>query len=286
MPKRAQILVWDMGPAACYSSPGDERRNYGGVGIVEVGRGAYDQHVMRGFVATGSASFQMTDFTRDITKDIECCDIGTAFTQQIWPRPHVLSGLGGGGIFFRKTRMPASYDCEIMLVALIATLPAGTLLDKHMYGLEGHIGRWPSHDLYGTVPGAVSLTNPVDMSDSFVPGNNLGQQLKEPQWGWGEEKVGFISTLDLKSIDQCILIQNLQAKDNPTTEDQAKLEKLMHTEPGRMLSSSQRDEKYARFREEYVKRVGLLRWDGVETASEVAARGKIASEVIKELELA
>src|SRR3546814_8190518 len=72
--------------------------------------------------------------------------------------------------------------------------------------------------------GAFILSNPVD---SEIPmGESLSTLLKLPLWGWGDEKIGFVSTMDLPTIDECMRYEALNMLDGRTPEQDAELEAI------------------------------------------------------------
>src|SRR3546814_11603381 len=88
------------------------------------------------------------------------------YTTLFRSRPDPLFGIGGGGILFRDCRMPAPDGRKIVLVLAVASLPAGTLLNHHIYDLTGNAEN----------KGAFILSNPVD---SEIPmGESLSTLLK------------------------------------------------------------------------------------------------------------
>src|SRR3546814_4519805 len=141
---RGQLLVRDCGASRkTYSSDtiGTEfRRDYAFVGLAEVEKRRYPEHFIRGFLQSGSLSdlrFQTTDFYQRAAFS-RGCDLGGLVNETEWPRPDPLFGIGGGGILFRDCRMPAPDGRKIVLVLAVASLPAGTLLNHHIYDLTGN----------------------------------------------------------------------------------------------------------------------------------------------------
>src|SRR3546814_20092303 len=65
------------------------------------------------------------------------------------------------------------------------------------------------YDLTGNAEnkGLFILSNPVDTE---IPmGESLSTMLKLPLWGSGDEKIGFVSTMDLPTIDECMRYEAL-----------------------------------------------------------------------------
>src|SRR3546814_20655861 len=92
--------------------------------------------------------------------------------------------------------------------------------DLHIYDLTGNAEN----------KGAFILSNPVD---SEIPmGESLSTLLKLPLWGWGDEKIGFVSTMDLPTIDECMRYEALSMLDGRTPEQDQQLEALRRREAG------------------------------------------------------
>src|SRR3546814_18789349 len=83
---------------------------------------------------------------------------------------------------------------------------------------------------------------------------SLNSLLKLPLWGWGDEKVGFVSTMDLPTIDECSKYDALSALENRTPEQEAELETIRKGEVGWIFNSSSKDETYQAYRREMLKR--------------------------------
>src|SRR3546814_16930663 len=106
--------------------------------------------------------------------------------------------------------MPAPDGRKIVLVLAVASLPAGTLLNHHIYDLTGNAEN----------KGAFILSNPVD---SEIPmGESLSTLLKLPIRGWGDEKLGFVWTMALPTIDECMRYDALKLLDSPNPKQTTK----------------------------------------------------------------
>ncbi len=274
---RGQILVRDCGPSRkSYSSDaiGTEfRHDYALVGIAEVDEHRYPEHFVRGFlqnVETAGAHFRTTDHYEAFPIH-PGSDLGCLVRENHWPRPDPLFGIGGGGILFRDCRMTAPCGRKIVLVLAAASLPTGQLLNHHIYDFHGDVEK----------DGSFTLENPVDTEIMF--GESLNALLKLPLWGWGKEKVGFVSTMDLPTIDKCMRYEELNLLDIRTPEQDAELEAINKGEVGWIFRSSNIDETYQAYRREMLKIRPNPAWDGVMSQSEQDADSVIASKILKQL---
>jgi hypothetical protein len=272
---RGQLLVRDCGASSkTYSSDtvGTEfRHDYAFVGLAEVDKRRYPEHFIQGFLQSGSLSdlkFQTTDFYQRAAFS-RGCDLGGLVHETKWPRPDPLFGIGGGGILFRDCRMPAPEGRKIVLVLAVASLPTGTLLNHHIYDVTGS----------AETGGAFSLSSPVD---SEIPmGESLSTLLKLPLWGWGDEKIGFVSTMDLPSIDHCIRYEELDTLETRTPEQDAELEAIRRGELGWVFKFSATDRTYQAYRREMLKIRPNPRWDRVMSKSEQEAESELCTKVLK-----
>lgn len=274
---RGQLLVRDCGPSSkSYSSDaiGTEfRHDYAFVGIAEVDAHRYLEHIVRGFLQTSlnaDLRFQTTDYCKRIAFH-RGSDLGGLVHETKWPRPDPLFGIGGGGILFRDCRMPTPDGRKISLVLAVASFPRGTLKNHHIYELTGSAEQ----------NGSFALANPID---SEIPyGESLNTLLKLPLWGWGDEKVGFVSTMDLPTIDECSRYDALSAIENRTPEQEAELETIRKGEVGWIFNSSSNDETYQAYRRKMLQIRPNPAWDSVMTKSEQDADSVLASKVLKQL---
>src|SRR3546814_9507645 len=84
-------------------------------------------------------------------------------------------------------------------------------------------------------------------------GESLSTLLKLPLWGWGDEKIGFVSTMDLPTIDECMRYEALNMLDGRTPEQDAELEAIRRSEVGWIFRYSSTDETYQAYRRELLK---------------------------------
>lgn len=277
---RGQLIVWDM-----RAEPKSDFKitNYAGVGIVEAPTGTLPEHQMHGFIGLadrdGGLLLPPTGHMRDISTDVRAHEIGYTVTNPIWPRPSPASGVNGGGFYFRRTRMPAPIGREILMIAIVATLDSGELANNHRYDLSANarpLGL-PGHGL------ALKLTKAENLDDQIETGQSLAQLLKNPIWGWNAEKFGFVSTMDLQTIDECQRYDDLISEQKPSAEQQAEIEELNHTEAGWILCNHRHDVKFAHFTQQMNDHEPPYRWDGFVTAASEQRREKIAKTIIQRL---
>lgn len=285
MIKRGQILVREIGRSSNSWGNGaltDPRTDYAMIGILEVPSVSYDQHWVRGFIGhevDGHFCLIFTEFLRPLQLG-GAQDLGSLATQSIWPRPHVVSQYGGGGLVLRNTRAPAANGRRIVFVLAVASLRPGALKHHHLYEVHGSAGYWPSTPDSNN-PGCFELFNPTFVDG--LDGEAFTNLLKKPLWGWEVEPYAFVSTLDLRSIDKVHEIQSLLDKPDRTPAEENQLAVLLRTDAGSVFSVSAREADYAEFRRQMNAEMGPLRWDAVLSASQLAQRDAVASRIVRSL---
>jgi hypothetical protein len=284
---RSQLLVRDCGASRSsfnFAAIGSEtRRDYAMIGIAEVDEDRYPEHIVHGFICYSNDRailLHSTDHQKSLGREGQASDLGSLATHNIWPRPDPLYGVGGGGIVLRDCRMPAEPGKKIVLVLAVASLPAGTLKNHHMYEAHGNIGSTTANSLIFD-NGRLELTNPVETE--IKAGESLATLLKMTLWGWGDEKIAFRSTMDLVTIDQCERIETLQEKPQLTEAERSEYDDLIRSEVGWIFRHTADDKTYQAYRREMVKMRPRSRWDSVITKIEQEEEGRIAAEIIRRL---
>jgi len=136
-----------------------------------------------------------------------------------WPRPAPGSGIPGGGIMFRRTRVPAGPGREIMTLAICMHAPADAVVNQAMYRLSAIAdGRG--------VPPRLSLHSPETCESLAENGIGMTALLKRPAWGWGDEPFALQSTMRLDVIDEAMECMRLLDTDHRTPEQDARLASL------------------------------------------------------------
>lgn len=286
---RGQVIVRDCGPSRkSYSSKSiveEYRNDYAILGIVEVDADGYPQHVIQEIFhdrTQAEPSFWVNDRKRPFKGEGPGNDIGDLARNTIWPRPNPEFGMGGGGILLRDNRMPARPGRKTCFILGITSLFSGSLLNHHIYDVGGRLDG-PSEAFLSDFGrgGAIQLSTPVDSQIEI--GLPLSSLMKLPLWGWGEEKVGFISTMDLATIDICSRIEHLMAIGHRTENEQAELDAFMKSDLGWIFSHTHRDEEYRKFREEMLKVRPNRPWDSIMTKSEMEADENLAETIIRRM---
>lgn len=280
--RRGRVFIRSLGtPTADWRASGADRRTggqaYGMVGIVEVDDAApwerERSHRFAGLLSGhgGSIVFDGRTDAAEYEEDVSFSEIDSFITRMRFPRAdeiHEALGWSGGGMVLRDTRGPASPGTTLATVAIAVCLPEPVLPDAHMASIvvEG-VDRPRSARI--EVEGACGLpTN----------GLHLGQVLRMPLWGWGDEPFGFASTMRLDSIDACTKVQDAMIAGDPSKEESFRLRASVQH-----CVQDNSDPIFSAFRRRAAAE-GLVRpWDATMTASEMLAKDKASEILIGEL---
>jgi hypothetical protein len=282
---RGQIYFRDQ------DTTGDGAAVVGGVGILEVPQGWFTEDVVRGVIMMGGPeafSLSLTNYAADLAgdDDIRAAEIDAAAKRSVWPLPSSLAGDAmGGGLMVRRTRMPSSPGTEIMACIAVLKAPPGRLRREAMYRVEGAIETPDdvSDPLHMPFSGRLTCFSPVPVPELVSRGNHLHQLLKQPVWGFGAEGVAFNSTMSISIIDLCDECMDLAARENLTAEQSQRLDVLRRSEVGFVLHAGSSEPDYLAFRKAMTEEFGPRGFDGVQTASEIAARAEAARRIVRAL---
>jgi hypothetical protein len=195
----------------------------GGVGIVEAPVGVLIPERIVPFVGTCFGTGHLLVPSAYSRRPVE--DAGHELADHVrtaqWPRPAAGSGVPGGGMMFRRTRVPAAPDREIMTVAICMHVPMEAVASQARYSLSG-IADGPG------MPPRISLHSPEICAPLAENGIGMTALLKRAAWGWDDEPFALQSTMRLDIIDEAMECSRLLDKEDPTAEDDARLASLRH----------------------------------------------------------
>lgn len=238
------------------------------VGFAEID-GDVDDEVIHGMaLLQGTASVMLTATgTRMVPEDdIRASGVDDLLRSSEWPRPDLLTGMDGGGILVRRTRVPCEKGATFIIVGLIST---NTLRDQTMV------------DLAGDLAGVVIVDGQACARHLDTNGCTLSQVLGLPIWGWMDRKWGIRSTMALDVIDACTRYDQLLA--GHAEHEPGEMERLSRGPAGWVLNAGRSDPKYQRFRALWIERHGLTRWDGYETAEDQDETSRRAEDIVREI---
>lgn len=257
-----------------------------GIGIVEAPDGNLAEHVIRGFSISRDTTglvLRFTDFAFDIQELARGADLSYSMTMNIWPRTSPMFGLESGGVFFRKTRMPAPEDRAVYMLAMVACAKPGTLPGETMFSISGSSST-PIHmagdSRLHPYSATLRLDNPIHCPQAAAEGNKLESVMEKPLWGFGPEPLAFHSTMDIPSIDEMQELKALYDKESLTPEEEARVQYLKYTPGGNAVQNPAEDPQYAAFVKEMRKETGPFDCSGFSTASQILARKELSLSIV------
>lgn len=238
------------------------------VGFVEM-EGQVDDEMVHGVAMLGNGdgiTLTATGTRLAPEYDFTDCDIDAILRSHSWPRPEVASGMDGGGLLLRRTRVASGSGTIFILIGLMST---DALRDQTMVQIAGD------------AEGVMVVWAETCARSLKTNGSTLSQVLKLPMWGWGEEPWGIVCTLNLATIDECRRYEELLAGE--PEKEPGEREALERGRPGSVFYCSRTDSSYQRFKAEWLRRYGPAEWDGVHTASDQAEGERRATEIVRAL---
>ena len=251
----------------------------GGVGIIEAPVGAFapervlsfvghhinDQNLM---ISLGEYSAQeVPDYGEEIAGHV---------TSSIWPRPTPGTGIIGGGLLFRKTRLSARAGYETLIFSTCLYAPAQVLAHQKRYSIIGRTT--PSGSLERLV-----IHDPIENELLSQIGIGMNALLKQPAWGWGTEPFALQSTMHLDTIDQCSEIRRLLDQENRTGEEETRLQQLRHTPAWSVINLSRDDKTFGEFLQRIQISDPFDDWTKPVTSHQLERHGEQVSAIIREL---
>ena len=166
-----------------------EQTVHAAVGIVEMKPNTFVTETYHSFLMYG-CNMQITDDRFPFDSDLDLSDLADTLTSMKFTAPAANSGLAGGMIAFRETRIPASQPGMITYLSVIAVRGAALIEDDlTIFELHGK--------------GNNMLLSPTHKIDFNPAGEAITTLHKSPIWGFEDEKWGPVSTMRLDVIDKC-----------------------------------------------------------------------------------
>lgn len=190
-------------------------------------------------------------------------EIDSIATSQSWPAPP--ENQEGGGMVLRRTRYPSSEGTQLYIFMIL--LQSSSFEDQTLLEIEG--------DLDNLQIGPAQCARHLE-----TMGCTLGQVLKNPIWGWEDEKWGAQSTMDLETIDECTRLQYL--KDHPEDAEDGEYERIS-PDAHWILKNRDKDDEFKKYIQEMKKRGLIDPWDQRVTQTRQAAIEKAGMEILKEI---
>ena len=271
---RGQFVFRDCGPTTNRSIAGadvqrSDNQAYAGVGIIEVATNAYPSEqilpiLWHGRAVSNAATLTIAAEGAKLERHQRASDLADLATHLQIPRPKADTGLQGGGLVLRETRLSTVEGRSIYLALLILSLEPDSIDCDLRYELSG---------------ASLKASTPL----SFDPaGMALPQIQKLPIWGWDEEPWGPVSTLALDIIDEAMKIEPLTNRPRTAAEEQ-RYQKHMRGPAGDLFRSREHDDKFSCYLRALRHRVPPLSWDGRITQAQQATREKLTASIIREL---
>lgn len=253
----------------------------GGVGIVEAPQGSLKPEHILTFVGMCFDTSHLLAASSYSSRPVP--DHGSEMADHVrnaqWSRPVPGSGLPGGGMMFRRTRVPARTDHEIMSLAICLYAPAKTVTSQVMYSLTGVL------DPNG-IPSRMSLHSPTTCEPLAENGIGMAALLKRPVWGWSDEPFALQSTLRLDVIDDAMETIRLLDRDDRTPTDDARLETLKRSEGYHVVAGNRTGRHSAEFAEYRRLMHDVLEdddWSQPITAARLEERQRRSDAAIREI---
>lgn len=272
---RGQLCLYGQKPDA------DGWAAAGGVGIVEAPLGALKPEHILPFVGMclGTDHLLSTSaYSKHPVRD-HGHELADHVRDDQWPRPVPGSGLPGGGVMFRRTRVPAATGMEIMTLAICMYAPADAVVGQALYSLSGVL------DAKGD-PARISIHSARPSARLAENGIGMTALLKRPAWGWGDEPFALQSTMRLDVIDEAMESARLLDADHRTPEDEQRLAELRQR-PGHGVVAGNRTgydaAKFAEFRRRMGVEAPYDDWSAPLSESQFDARERRACEIMREM---
>lgn len=251
----------------------------GGVGIVEIPAGTLEAERIMPFVGLPLGTDHLFVTADYHPRRIQ--DAGHELSDHVrtaqWPRPARESGIAGGGMFFRKTRIPAPDGREIMTVAICMYAPAGTVRSQMMYSLSGAMEA-------GSRPAKLSMHSPRESALLAENGIGMSALLKRAAWGWNDEPFALQSTMRLDVIDDAMESRALLDLVDRSDEQETRLQTLRRTEGFQVVAGNSREDRdYAEFRRMVESEHPHDDWTKPVTARQLDERHAVVERAVREM---
>lgn len=251
----------------------------GGVGLIQAPVGSLEDERIMPFVSMdlGGAHLIATgDYSRHRVADAGHELAGHVRNAQ-WPRPVAGSGQAGGGMLFRRTRIPAPEGHETMTVAICMYAPRDAVVSQVRYDLSGD-------PRSGGRPERMSMHSPRAFDGLARYGIGMDALLKQPAWGWSDEPFAMQSTMRLDVIDDAMESRRLLDLPHRTPAQDDRLAELRGTYGYDLVAHDERREpEFAEFRRRMGSHAPFDDWTATVTARQLHDQESRAEEIVRSL---
>jgi hypothetical protein len=250
----------------------------GGVGIVEAPTGTFRPERILSFLDHPLNAGHLVAVGDYADQEVE--DHGEEMADHVrssqWPRPAPGTGIAGGGIMLRRTRVPAPQGREIMTLAVCMYAPAGTVAGQRLYSLTGRGDA-------GSPPDMLVMHDPEPCPMLAENGIGMTALLKRPAWGWESEKFALQSTMRLDVVDGAREVRRIMDLERPSDEERLRLEGLRHTPAWGVIRTARDEPMFDEFRRRMGCEAPFDDWSRPVSAAQLAARSARAEAVVRDL---
>jgi hypothetical protein len=246
----------------------------GGVGIVEAPVGTFRPERILSFQGAcldGGHLLSLGEYDRN-QLEYHGEEISHHVVYAIWPRPAPESGVPGGGIAFRHTRVQAPPGREVMTFAICAYAPEDAFVGQRLYSVTGR-----------DRPDMLVVHDPAPCEPLAENGIGMAALLKRPVWGWGDERFGLQSTMRLDVIDEARELRALMDASTTSAADDARIAELRHGQAWNVLRAGRDEPMFDEFRRRMGAEHPYDDWSKPVTAAQDATRRARAEGIVHEL---